>query len=331
MTGVTKRDWAKTLIKTAAFLLIGALLFHLCNTLFLEKSSYRKYQAWKENEDVNVLILGNSHADNGLRAQAMSEALTAETGREVTVFNYAVFGMRMEQMYFFTKEILKTHTPDVIVLETFAFCPLADEHRDVLAHRAFDVLPLNRNKVEAVNYCVLENRAAFCIPFISYHTRWKELNKEDLDLLLGNVQWPMYGSNGIAQTDSVADPGDGWFDQTPPQEEQTPTETELECLENLLELLAEKDIPLVFVSLPYRQQMGMDSIQQIKVNNYLRNHYVNGGSVQMLDMNLMWDELDFGYHDLYDEGHANAAGADKFTAALLDYLTANCDLRGPAA
>lgn len=330
MTGVTKREWAKTVMKTAAFLLIGALLFHLCNTLMLEKSSYRKYQAWRENEDVSILILGNSHADNGLRAQVMSEALTEEAGREVTVFNYAVFGMRMEQMYFFTKEVLRTHTPDLIVLETYAFCPLADEHRDVLAHRAFDVFPLNRNKVEAVNYCVLEDRPSHYIPFITYHTRWKELSREDLDLLLGAVQWPRYGSNGIAQTDSAPDPGDGWFDQTPPQEEQAPTPTETECLENLLALLAEKNIPLVFVSLPYRQQMGMDSLQQIKVNNYLRRHYVNGGSVKMLDMNLMWDELDFGYRDLYDEGHVNAAGADKVTAALLDYLKNHCDLSGPA-
>lgn len=141
----------------------------------------------------------------------------------------------------------------------------------------------------------------------------------------------MYGSNGIAQQGSVADPGDGWFAQTPPREEQAPTPTETECLENLLELLEEKNVPLVFVSLPYRQQMGMDSIQQIKVNNYLRRHYVNGESVKMLDMNLMWDELDFGYHDLYDEGHANAVGADKFTATLLDYLKTNCDLRGLAS
>lgn len=325
---MTKRDWLKTVTKTAAFLLVGALLFSLCNALLLEKSSYRKYQAWKENEDVDVLILGNSHADNGLRAQVMSEALTAEAGSEVRVFNYAVFGMRMEQMYFFTKEILKTHTPDLIVLETYAFCPLADSDRDILAHRAFDVLPLNANKVEAVNYCVLENRAAFCLPFISYHTRWKELNKEDFDLVLGRLDWPLYGSNGIGQTAAVTDPGDGWFDQSPPREEQPPTPSETECLENLLALLEEKGVPLMFVSLPYRQQMGMDSLQQIKVNNYLRSHYVNDASVQMLDMNLMWEELDFGYHDLYDEGHVNASGADKITACLLDYLKANCDVRG---
>lgn len=323
---MTKREWAKVLGKTAVFLLIGALLFGLCENVLLEKSSYRKYQAWKRLEDVDVVVLGNSHADNGLRAETMSRALSDAAGGEVRVFNYAIFGMRMEQMYFFAKEIFKTHVPDMVVVETYAFCPLADEHRDILARRAFDVFPLSANKVEAIDYCVGENQADYLIPFLSYHTRWKELNKEDFSLLFDNALWPEYGSEGVGSEERCPDPGDGWFSQTPPEETRALTPSEEECLERFLDLLEENGVELVFVSLPFKQQMGLDSMEAIKINNYLREHYVNGGTVKLLDMNRMWTELDFTYDDLLDEGHVNRGGADKVTACLLDYLKANCDL-----
>lgn len=313
-------------MKTMTFLLIGAVLFGLCENILLEKSSYRKYQAWKQADDVDVLILGNSHADNGLRAETMSRALSDVSGGEVQVFNYAIFGMRMEQMYFFAKEIFKTHVPDMVVVETYAFCPLADEHRDILAHRAFDVFPLSANKVEAIDYCVGKDQENYLIPFISYHTRWKELTEEDVRLLYDEKLWLSNGGNGTNGTDTCPDPGDGWFDQAPTEEARALTPSEEECLEWFLDLLEENGVELVFVSLPFKQQMGLDSMEAIKINNYLREHYVNGDTVKLLDMNRMWKELDVTYTDLFDEGHANAAGADKFTACLLEYLKANCDL-----
>ncbi len=122
----------KVVRDVAAFLVIGALLLGLAQTVFVEKDSYPKYRAWKAAEDVDVLVLGNSHAENGIRAGALSDSLSESAGREVTVFNYAIYGMRMEQMYYFVKEIFRTHVPDLIVLETYAFCPLADGDREIL-------------------------------------------------------------------------------------------------------------------------------------------------------------------------------------------------------
>lgn len=320
----------KPLGKALIFLVILGLLFGICQSLFLEKNSYGKYRAWKDLDHVDILILGNSHADNGLRAKTMSEELGQTAGSDITVFNYSVFGMRMEQMYFFAKEILKDHTPDLILLETYAFCPLADEHREILARRAFDVFPLSWNKVEAIRYCVQEDRASYYVPLIKYHTRWKELTEQDFRILYDETLWPEYGGNGMYGIQVCPDPEDGWFEQEPPQEPRELTPSEKECLEKFLDLLEEKDIPLLFVSLPYRVQMGLDSVEQIKINNYLSQNYVNGDSVQMLDMNRLWDELEFGYADLFDEGHANVSGADKLTARLLEYLEAHYDIAGMA-
>lgn len=304
------------------FLLIGILLFISIQDIFVEKDSYPQYRAWKAADDIDILVLGNSHADNGIRAAALSYDLSESAGENLVVFNYAIFGIRMEQAYYFVKEILKSHVPDVIVLETYIFCPLADEHREILARRAFDVLPLNRNKIEAVNYCVLENHMSFYIPFMKYHSRWENLTPRDIKLVYDESLWPSYGSNGSYTEEVMEDPGDRWFRQEIPGPEETKeiTPSEKECLEKLLLLLEEKNVQLLFVSIPYKSQMGLNSIEQVKINNYLREEYVDDSMVRMLDMNSLWEELDFDYSDLYDAGHVNKSGANKVTKCLFKYL-----------
>ena len=313
-------------LKVVIFVLIGVLLFELAHVVLLEKSSYSKYRNWKRIEDVDILITGNSHADVGLDPIQLEESLSQAYGTDIIAFNYAIFGMRMEQLYFFVKEALKTHVPDMLILETYALCPLLDSERDVLARRAFDMLPLSRNKIEAINYCVNEDRWSYYIPLIKYHSRWKQLNREDITLPVdARLSNDAGRTQGAAAPDACPDPGDGWFSQDLSRLEATRaiTPTEAECLENLLALLAEKDIPLVFVSVPFKIQIGLDSVEMVKINNYLREHYVDDARVFMLDMNRMWSELDIDYTDLFNEGHLNASGANKATNCLADYLAAN--------
>ncbi len=320
----------RTIEKTAAFLLVGCLLLSLLEALFVEKSSYGKNRGWKAAKDVDILILGNSHADGGLRAEDISNGLCA--GGDISAFNYGISSVRMEQMYFFAKEAFKTHVPDLVILETFTFCPLSDEDREITNRRAFDALPLSLNKMNAICYCVPEDRASFIFPIIKYHTRWKELSPVDLRLLYDKNLWGgVTGGNGSTSENVCEDPGDNWFQQTPPEELRKISPVEQECLDKFLAMLAENGVSLLFVSVPFRTQKGLDSIEQIKINNYLRENYVNGDTIQLLDMNRMWQELDFDYSDLANEGHVNAAGADKVTECLAEYLRANYNLAALAA
>lgn len=320
----------KTVERATAFLLALCLLLSLAEALLVEKSSYGKNRGWKAAEDVDILILGNSHADGGFRAEDMSAGLCTGGG-DICVFNYGISSIRIEQMYFFAREALKTHVPKLVILETFTFCPLADEDREITNRRAFDALPLNLNKIEAIRYCVPEGRASFYLPLMKYHTRWKELSAGDLRLLYDKDIWNVTGGNGSVSENTWEDPGDGWFQQEPPEETREISPAERECLERLLVLLEEKGVSLLLVSVPFKTQKGLDSIEQIKINNYLRENYVDGDMVRLLDMNRMWRELDFDYADLANEGHVNAMGADKVTACLLEYLKKTYDIAALAA
>lgn len=321
---------AKCALGTAVFLLVLALLFQTVQEILVLKNSYVKYRNFLAQDHVDVLVLGNSHADNAIVPSALAEGLRHMPEAETPlVFNYAAFGMRMEQLYFFAREALKTHTPDVMVMDTYVFCPIEEADREVLARRAFDVWPLSANKIEAIQYCVTEDRWSYYLPIIKYHTRWKELRPEDVSALYDPARWNWAGTaGGNDYTDSLPDHGDGWFSQDPPPPWETRplNETEEECFERFLELLAEKDIPLLLVSVPFKVQMGLDSMEVMKINSYLRENYVDGENVRLLDMNRMWTELDFGYGDLVDEGHVNRAGAAKVTGCLASYMRENYDI-----
>ena len=138
----------------------------------------------------------------------------------------------------------------------------------------------------------------------------------------------MAGKLVIGDGTLCPDPEDGWFEQEAPgtDEIREITPTEEECLEKFLLLLEEKGIRLVFVSVPYKAQMGLDSLEMMKINNCLRERYVDGETVCLLDMNRMWRELEFSYGDLANEGHVNGNGALKVTECLCGYLETNHDI-----
>ena len=314
----------KIICKTGLFLVCFFLLFRLATVIFLEKNSYAKYRSFKATENVDVLILGSSHSDNGLDAEQISDTIAEQTGADVTVFNYSIYGMRIEQLYFFAKELMKEKTPDLIILETFAFVPIADEHREILARRAFDPFPRSENILEGIRYCVKGDLWSYYIPFIKYHTRWKELSQTDLLQIFDSSYWKEAGISNKSSTE-VMEEMDDYFksDTTEINEIRALDESEKECLENLLKMLDEKGIELLFVGVPYKEQLGMTSIENVKINNGIRQDYVDDQAVKMLDMNRLWKELDFGYSDLYNEGHCNGAGKQKVTDYLTEFLLKN--------
>lgn len=318
----------KRLCKAASFVLIGLLLFRTANALLIHKNPYPKYRNYKVQEDVDVLILGSSHSDDGINAAQLEAALREAGGTGLNVFNYSVYGMRIEQMYFFLREILKDMpSPDLIVLETYSFLPIADGDREILARRAFDVFPLSRNKIEAIRYCVKEDRLSYYFPIMKYHSRWRSLSLDDVRLVFDRSTWSSAGKSDN-QSPTAMDPIDDYFmtDTSQIDEAEAINATQTECFENLLAFARERGIQILLTCVPFKVQFDMDSLHQIRVNNYLRDTYADGASVRLLDMNRLWREMDFGYGDLYNEGHCNASGARKATDVLAKYLIDNYDL-----
>lgn len=319
-----KKQNAIAVCKGIIFILIGILLFQVINHIFMGKSTYAKYRNYQVQDEIDVMIMGSSHADAAFAPQEMEKVFEETYGQEVSVFNYSISGMRIEHLSYFMEEALKKNKPKLIVLETFTFVPIAEEHREVLSRWAFDMLPLNSTKIEAIQYCAPEDKWSYYLPFIAYHSRWKELSAEDFKLVFSEKSWDDIGET-LPDVNEQMENVDDYFEQNVKEidELQPINATEKESLEKVIQLAEENDIKILFVSVPFKEQLDMDSMEMIKINNFLQENYVNGDTIQILDMNRQWEELDFGYGDLYDEGHCNKFGAAKVTGCLMDYITRN--------
>lgn len=144
--------------------------------------------------------MGSSHSSNGINAKQMQQTF-AEHGRMLSVFTYSPSGIWIEQMYYLANELLKHMTPDLIVIETFSFCLIAPEHKEVLVRWAFDPLPLTLNKIKAIQYLVSGEHWSYYIPFIKYHTRWKELKRNDFRKLNDSALWQGMGMSNNTSSD----------------------------------------------------------------------------------------------------------------------------------
>lgn len=317
-----KRSKIKCLCQTVVFLIIGVLLYQEINAVFMEKSTYGKYLNFKDMEDIDVLVLGSSHSDDGIDAIDMEAGFEKNLGKKVNVYNYSIYGMRLEQMYYVLKEILKTQKPEVIVIETFSFVETEPENREILARRAFDYFPLSRNKVEAVTYCTDQEYATYLFPIMKYHTRWKELSSTDFGYRFRKDLWENMGRTCRADKNAM-EQEDEYFSQdfSAVTEKQKLGSRAEEKLQDILSIAKEEDIKILFFSIPFKEQLGVNSVESIQMNNYVEASYVDGDRINMLDLNKKIEEIGFGYQYLFNEGHCNQRGAKKITGILMDYMS----------
>lgn len=318
----------KLFIKGLLFIICGIAIFSLFSDILLEKSTYPKYKAYINQPEVDILIFGSSHSNVGINSLDMGKALTEECGREINVFNYSIYGMRIEHINYFFKEALKNSSPKMIIIDTYSFLPIADEHKEILARRAFDALPLSINKIQAINYLIDKDmgRESYYLPFIKYHSRWKELTAKDFSLVFCSLASSMAGTyNQSIDTKVSSEEGfvdDGYFNQdfNEIDDEKTLKVSQEECLNSIIKKADENNIKILFITVPYKEQLGMTSMDNVKINNYIRKKYVDNDNIKIIDFNLLYDELNFGYDDLSNEGHVNKYGAEKTTNKLLEYI-----------
>lgn len=309
----------------AGIFVIGAcMLLYVLSQILMDKSTYGVYKNFLKQEDVDVLILGSSHSMSAFGAADIEEQLRQQTSRDINVFNYSVYGMRMEQLYYVCRELLKEQTPELIVVESFSFLETEEDDREVLARKAFDYLPYSADKMEAVKDCVNpaeEDLLSYKIPLLKYHSRWKELSQQDFEEVLLPNSCNKYGRDYLAAEDALPETDDYFSrDMNAITGEREIGERSEDKLRKLLALAEERGIKVLFVAAPYKMQMGLPAENLVQMNYYVQNRYVDGEKVQLFDMNLHWKELQFGYSDLSDEGHCNRQGAKKVSKYLAEYL-----------
>lgn len=309
-------------------LIIIMIMLAITNKVFLLKDeNFYNYHNFtrQEKNTIDILVLGSSHSRNGVDARQL-DALLSEQNISVKSFNMSVTGLRFEMMTYRLKEVLKTQSPKLLIVETFSAVPIEYSDVDITRRYAIDYMPLTFNKLQYINHYIAEEKNSYIFPLLRYHSRWKELTKEDFFVL--NPIWldSVCRENGLAAytEDVVWNMEDDYFTRDFSDiTEEKPLEPEVDgALQELLQVAKENQIAVLFISLPFKVQMGYNSEQLVQNNIYIQNRYCDENT-KLLDLNRDYEALQWSFQDMQDEGHMNASGREKIMPFLAEFIGEN--------
>ena len=320
-----RKEKISFIVRTILFLLLFLVMFFVVNRIFLYKDNnyfnYQNFVRQKENS-IDILVMGSSHSIDSIDSVELGKKLQEE-GLSLSVFNMSITGMRIEQIVYRFEEALKTQKPELLIVETFSFVPISYSNEETTRRYALDYMPLTQEKVQFIENKV-EDKSSFYVPFIKYHTRWMELNKEDFQVLSDKWVEEKSRYNGILAGEKPDCQGerDTYLEQDfqAIAERRELEAAQKEDLEYLIELARENDFKILFLSVPYKIQMDFPSVELIKCNNYLQENYVDDEWIYMLDLNEKMNELQWNYDYMQDEGHVNNKGREIVMNHLAQYI-----------
>lgn len=307
----------KKLIKTGKILLTAALFvlaYFVLNHALLRKT---KYGDWNylvkvgnfdliEKNSMDVIVLGSSHAYCSIDNLLLKEKYGIES------YTLATQQQSVKLNYYYFQEMLKTQSPEVVVVELFMVGRVNGYQSDDILHDAIDVLPMSMNKIQMIEDAVPEDkRMEHYFPIIKYHTRWKELTWDDfsfdykswVDEERGFVRLKQ-----VYQTELDLSLSLGRVREL--------TAEELEYLGKIENLAAENNIKLIYLYAPYPMDgNGVDYA-------YTLEQYAKSKGILYLNGYELLTELNYdGATDFCDEyGHLNESGAIKLTHYLAQFL-----------
>ena len=209
----------------------------------------------------------------------------------------------------------------VLVIETFSCAPQSTGTNENINRWSLDYMPLSSEKLQYIDREIEEKlKTSFIVPFIKYHSRWKELSVEDFAILSPQERAKRSQNQGFEAPDKPDFIGmeDDYFEQDftlITQQNELPESYQF-YMQEILEMCKEINCKILFLSIPYKVQADFYGTELIKYNNYLQEKYVDNSNVYMFDMNKKVHELNWGYHYMTDEGHVNNHGREVINQEL---------------
>ena len=322
-----RRENRVFLLRAVSFLCGFCLLFAAFSRLLNDKTG-RKYDEpfFTSGDRYEVLFFGSSHMYNGV--------LPLQLYRQTGVLSYNL-GMTNEYpatTYWRLADALQRQQPKVVVVDVYralAADKIGRAESDMaFLHNSLDSMPLSLTKVRALADLLdarpwdLDAMFDYLFPLAQFHSRYNSLTEDDFHPYLMETR----GAMPLRQLHSGTPLP---LDETP-AERTAPLGSEAgeAALRRILELCADRELPVVLLALPY--QAPAEELARLNSLAGLTAEYP--GAVWL---NLLYEDLIDPAADFADaEGHLNTAGAAKVTAWLGWWLTehyALTDRRGDPA
>ncbi len=261
-----------------------------------------------EDNSMDVLFMGTSHTYYGFNPSVIYE----KTGLSSYVF--AGECQPISVTYHYLVEVLKTQSPQLIVLDVFALLPSADKcQTEGIIKVNLEDLRFSQNKVEALKLIEGESVWENLFDISIYKERWTELTEEDFRYPLEDHFNDNFGyTEGYPVNDPI------YVRETlTSKSTEMPDKEELKYLYQIFHLAKANNIEILLVKTPY-----YETEKEHRITNYLFQKAEEYG-FKTLDFNQYYDELNYVFDRDGDVWHCNVRGAWKISNMLSDYLFEN--------
>lgn len=235
----------------------------------------------------------------------------------IAAFNSCGSVQPLWNTYYYMRQAFERQHPRVVVVEVYRAVETrdyVDESR--IIKNTFSLPPhleLPAKEVSAPEDQLMD----YVLEFPFYHTRVEELTREDFLPNKGAQRWEDWkGFSANFTSGKYEEPDPAAVTSRTPMSQKSE-----EYLEMIVDLCEEEGVPLVLICAPYPV-----SNKEQSVYNYVADFAAERG-IPFVNYNLMYDELGIDFStDFADDQHLNYLGAEKFTAAVGEYLTSNYEL-----
>lgn len=262
------------------------------NIIYNISHNYLRLAEVKKTSDVDLLILGSSHAYRGFDTRILKEA-------GYKTFNLGSSAQTPKQTLVLLERYLKQLKPKLVILEVYPKVFTIDGVESTL-----DLIVNDENDLKSLKMVVDQNNMKVYNTFIYKLT--KSLLDSIPDIKLKTYHQGGYVSKAILQFNN---------DPKPIKSPIIIEKKQIVTFENILDLLKKEKVDYVLVQAPITSQM-YDSFTNIDVFNEKMATYGNYYNFNnQLKLN---DSLDF-----FDNHHLNQNGVISFNAVFLEMLDKN--------
>ena len=314
-----KKVLQKTIL-VLIFVIIFVLFLRIMTYIMKPAESDLKNIAGFYNEEKNSLDMVYIGGSAAFWYYAPLQAFETEG---IASYNYAARNIEPELYKTMVKEILKTQSPELIVIDARCF-QYREKNNPPEEHKYRSTLlgmPLSLNKLEFIynnveKYLEDDNEISYTFDIIKYHRDLKgeEIN-DQIKIAFHQYKNPTKGFYYVEESKKQKK----FVNKT---DKQTPIADETEkILIDLLDYLKTTECNYLFVVSPYVEK------EEYKENYNYISGIINSYGYDFVDFNEYYDEMQLDFNtDFYDVNHVNILGAEKYTEYLTKYLKQNYNL-----
>ena len=333
MTPQKRKYRTKRWIVYVLFVLLLALTIYVLTAILEYNSPHGINQAegiYCQPEDtIDVVMLGTSHVHCDINTALLWEQY------QIAAYDYSGAEQPLWMTYYYLKELYKTQSPQLIVLDLYAPARFKEDYQYDWIDENIWGMKFSPNKLEMLLTSTQGSRLFDYFPaFMSYHYRYKELKAEDFNHFFQNAEdraackgyTPYFGITEVPK------PAESVFEGVtdPDSTYQALTAKSEQYLRKMIEYAKKQGSEILLVSAPYLVT-AEDEETYLAVEKLAEEYQVD-----FIDYNRHYEEmgLDFAT-DFNDESHLNYAGSCKYTRLLGEHIApyleaADKDLENPA-